>query len=95
MFEIISPERYGILRGRKLDTLYRMSKHEWRGEIENGKYFILIEYKMLLVQIDIQRMEMNLGTAKRVVLGNPEKDFDIYDCCDFFQWEYNKENVID
>jgi hypothetical protein len=95
MFEIISPERYGILRGRKLDNLYRMSKYEWRGEIENGKYFILIEYKMLLVQIDIQKREMNLGTAKRVVLGNPEKDFNIYDCCDFLKWEYDKENIID
>ena len=50
---------------------------------------------MLLVQIDIQRREMYLGTAKRVVLGNPEKDFDIHDCCEFFKWEYDKENIID
>jgi hypothetical protein len=94
MFEVMSPKRYAILKGRTLDHLYRMSTYEWRGSLD-GEFFILIEYKMLLVQIDIQQREMNLGQAKRVVLGNPDKDFNIYDCCDFFNWQYDEENIVD
>ena len=94
MFEIISPERYELLKGRTLDHLYRMSKHEWRGSLSQ-EFFILIEYKMLLVQIDVQTRDMNLGFSKKVVLANPDKDFSIYDCCDFFNWKYNKRNIID
>lgn len=95
MFEIMSPSRYEALRGLKLDCLYKMSKYEWRGTLNSGEFYILLEYKLVLVQIDIQQREMLLGNAKKVVLGNPEKDFNIYDCCDFFKWDYNPVNIID
>tara|TARA_R110002074_G_scaffold49784_1_gene127180 strand:+ start:235 stop:531 length:297 start_codon:yes stop_codon:yes gene_type:complete len=95
MFEIMFPERYKVLRGHKLDCLYKMSDHEWRGTLNNGEFYILLEYKLVLIQIDIQQREMFLGKAKKVVLGNPVKDFNIYDCCDFFEWNYNPSNIID
>ena len=43
MFEIMFPERYKVLRGHKLDCLYKMSDHEWRGTLNNGEFYILLE----------------------------------------------------
>tara|TARA_R100000008_G_C3583461_1_gene170334 strand:+ start:2503 stop:2796 length:294 start_codon:yes stop_codon:yes gene_type:complete len=94
-FEIVSPERYAILQGRKLDFLYRMSPSEWRGSVSDGEAFILIEYKLVLIQIDIQKREMYLGYSKKPVLAHPSKSFNIYKCCDFFQWQYNRDNILD
>lgn len=101
MFGIVSPERYAILWGRKLDFLYRMSPYQWRGTVEKGEHFILLESKLLLVQVDIQRREMYLGQCKKSVLhfgsgaAHPLKSFDIYKCCDYFQWKYDRHNITD
>ena len=84
MFKVLSSQRYETLRKRKLDFLYKMSPYEWRGTLNNGQNFILLEYKLLLVQIDVQKREMELGISKRAVLSLSNKPFYIYKCCDFF-----------
>ena len=94
-FRIISREGYSILKRRKLDFLYRMSENEWRGTLSKAEGFILIKYKLSLVSIDIQKREMNLGESIKPVLINKNKPFNIFDCCEFFEWEYDSENIMD
>jgi len=84
-----------MLYGRRLDFLYRMSPYEWRGCIENGEIFILIEYKFSLVQIDVQKREMNLGLSKKAVVGCKRDSFNIYHFCEFMMWEWDAENIMD
>ncbi len=100
MFRIVSPKRYKFLWGRNLDFLYRLSAFEWRGSFDQGEKLMLFEAKILLIQIDIQEREMDLGRCKKPVLSfgnkerNPLESFDIYECCDFFQWQYNRDNIL-
>tara|TARA_R100000742_G_C4248184_1_gene66812 strand:- start:132 stop:422 length:291 start_codon:yes stop_codon:yes gene_type:complete len=96
MFSIISLNRYSVLLGRKIDFLYRLSAYEWRGTLEDGEFYILIECKGLLVQIDIQQREMFLGACTRPVLSLKKPHvFNMCKCCEFFEWEYDSENIMD
>ena len=96
MFSIISLNRYSVLLGRKIDFLYRLSAYEWQGTLEDGEFYILIECKGLLVQIDIQQREMFLGASTRPVLSlKKPHTFNMLQCCEFFEWEYDSENIMD
>ena len=96
MFSIISLNRYSVLLGRKIDFLYRLSAYEWQGTLEDGEFYILIECKGLLVQIDIQPREMFLGASTRPVLSlKKPHTFNMRQCCEFFEWEYDSENIMD
>tara|TARA_Y100001938_G_C7963380_1_gene365503 strand:- start:178 stop:468 length:291 start_codon:yes stop_codon:yes gene_type:complete len=95
MFSIISLNRYSVLLGRKIDFLYRLSAYEWQGTLEDGEFYILIECKGLLVQIDIQQREMFLGTSIKPVLSlKKPHTFNVFQCCEFFEWEYDPENIM-
>jgi hypothetical protein len=99
MFSIISPNRYSLLLGRKVDHLYHFSPYEWHGTLQNGEYYILVECKGILVQIDLQKEAMLLGTARKTVLGitpySKPNVFNIYKCCDFFEWDYDDKKIGD
>ena len=109
-YKVLKPEKYDILRGAIVDCLYPMSDTEWRGTLMNGDILIEIKLnkektirdKVLglgpsqggdMVLIDIQKREMFLGMASQPVL--KVKKFNIYTLCDYMEWQYDKDYVID
>ena len=100
-YYIISQKRYDILSGSRLDFLYKMSPMHWRGEMMHGEVLIDIrvnkcvfkpEYGQIVI-IDIQKRPMYLGmAAEPVIVSN---NFNIINFCNFMEWDYSSDEVLD
>jgi hypothetical protein len=42
-FKVISQKGCNALKNKRLDGLYKMSKYQWQGTLNDGELFILIE----------------------------------------------------
>jgi hypothetical protein len=94
-FKVISQKGCNALKNKRLDGLYKMSKYQWQGTLNDGELFILIEYKLGAVQVDLQDLEIYLKKGLKTIAISLEKDNNIYDICDFLKLKYKHENIVD
>ncbi len=94
-FEIMSDKKYKLLSGLIINNLFLVDDNTWEGEAENGEIYLLIRFNKILVEFDVQELKDNLGTMKRVVVAYKGDNFNIYDLCDFMNWKYNKDQIVD
>ena len=66
-FKVISQKGCDALKNKRLDALYKMSKCQWQGTLNDGELFILIEYKFGAVQVDLQDLEMYLKNGLKTI----------------------------